>query len=201
MENALTDFFLYPDQTHKLYRKLTDFYIALIKRAKLEYNLDAIFTSDDIGTQTAPFFSLDIFREFFKPYYKRIIDTVHEMKMHFWLHSCGNIEIFLNDFIEIGLDVIHPIQKHTMNSAEISKKYGDRICIWAGFDVQQTIPYGTEEQVRQEVRDMLDTYFKKEGRLIMTFGNSLTNDCPIKSFEAVLDETYLYGSRLVKKLI
>ena len=199
MENALTDFYVYPEQTHKLYGMLTDYYIEVMKMAKKAYNLDGVFTSDDIGMQTGTFFSMEIFQEFFKPYYKRLIDAAHELGMHFWLHTCGNIEMFLDDFIEIGLDVIHPIQKYTMDERKIAEKYGDKICIWAGFDVQQTIPYGTTEDVRKEVRFMLDTYFRKEGRLIMTFGNGITEDCPIDSFEAVLDETFNYSKKLAEK--
>lgn len=95
MENALTDFYLYPEEVHKLFRYLTDFYMCAMERAKKELDVDGFFVSDDIGTQKGPFFSLDIFREFFKPYYKEIIDKAHELGTHFWLHSCGNIEMFL----------------------------------------------------------------------------------------------------------
>ena len=195
MENALTDFYLYPDEVHALFQKLTDFYLRIIERSHEELHADAIFTSDDIGTQTAPFFSEEIFLEFFKPYYKQMIDKAHSLGMHFWLHSCGNIQKFLPHLIEIGLDVIHPIQKYTMKEAEISKAYGDQICIWAGFDVQQTIPYGTPEEVRKEVRFMIDTYARPDGRFMLTCGNGLTPDCPIASFEALLDESFHYGTK------
>ena len=199
MENALMDFYLFPDEVHKLYRALTDFYKGIIVRARKELHADAVFTSDDIGTQTGAFFSLDIFREFFKPYYKELIETAHENDMHFWLHSCGNIEAFLPDLIEIGLDVIHPIQKYTMDEKSIAEKYGDKICIWAGFDVQQTIPYKSPSDVRAEVRFLMDTYYRKDGRLMITAGNGITGDCPVQSLEALYDECYDYGSKIGKK--
>lgn len=198
MENALTDFYLEPDSVHRLFRALTDFYKVMLERGRKELNLDGIFTSDDIGTQSGPFFSLDIFREFFKPYYKEIIEKAHSLGMHFWLHTCGNVEMFLPDLIEIGLDVIHPIQKHTMDERRIAGLYGNDICIWAGFDVQQTIPYGTADDVRKEVRFLIDTYYKKQGRLMITAGNGITPDCPYESLEALLDETYNYGMNKVK---
>lgn len=200
MENALTDFYLYPDEVHRLFQTLTDFYMRMIERCKEELHTDAIFTSDDIGTQNAPFFSEDIFIEFFKPYYKQLIDKAHSLGMHFWLHTCGNIEPFIPHFIELGLDVLHPIQKYTMEEAEIARKYGGQICIWAGFDVQQTIPYGTPEDVRKEVRFMIDTYARPDGRFMLTCGNGLTPDCPIGSFEALMDETYHYGTQKMKAL-
>ena len=81
---------------------------------------DCVWVTDDIGTQTGPMFGLDVFREFFKPRYAAMIEAAHDNNMHFWLHSCGNIELFIEDFIEIGLDVLHPIQKYTMDEREIA---------------------------------------------------------------------------------
>lgn len=193
MTDALMDFYTYPENIHRLFRSLTDFYIAVLERAKYELNLDGIFTTDDIGTQTAPFFSLKIFREFFKPYYKELVDKAHSLGMHFWLHTCGNIELFLPDFIEIGIDVLHPIQKYTMDEKNIAENFGGKICFWAGFDVQQIIPWGTPDEVRQEVRFLMDTYYRPEGKFMITAGNGLTKDCKLESLEALLDECYHYG--------
>ena len=196
MTNALMDFYLEPDNVHRLYRALTDFYLVVLERAKIELNIDGLFVSDDLGTQTGPFFSLEIFNEFFKPYYKELIDKAHSLGMHFWLHTCGNIENMLPEFIEIGLDVIHPIQKYTMDEQKIAQKYGNDICIWAGFDVQQIIPWGTPEEVRKEVRFMIDTYYRPEGRLMLTAGNGINGDCPIESLQALFDESFKYGLKL-----
>jgi len=197
MQNALTDFYTDPASVHRLFRALTDFYMRVMERGKEEMGLDGIFTSDDIGTQTGPFFSPAIFNEFFKPYYKELIDKAHSLGMHFWLHTCGNIEKFLPDFIEIGLDVIHPIQKYTMDEKAIAEKYGKDICIWAGFDVQRIIPYGTPDEVRKEVRFMIDTYLRPEGMLILTAGNAIREDCRVESLEALIDESYSYGIKKV----
>lgn len=193
MENALMDFYLYPEQVHRLFEALTNFYCRTLERCKAELGADGVFTSDDIGSQTSPFFSNEIFDTFFKPYYSRILAKAHELGMHFWLHTCGNVEAFIPRFIDMGLDVLHPIQKYTMEERAIVEKFGGQICFWAGFDVQQTIPYGTPEDVRREVRFMIDTYDRPDGRFMLTCGNSLTEDCPIASFEALLDESYRYG--------
>ena len=195
MENALMDFYLYPGQIHQLFDKLTDFYCRVLERGKSELAADGLFISDDIGTQKGPFFSLDIFREFFKPYYKRLIDKAHALDMHVWMHTCGNIELFLPDLIEIGLDVIHPIQKYTMDEAEIAKKFGGQITFWVGFDVQQIIPYGTPQEVSQEVRHLVDTFARKDGRFMLTLGNGATPDFPIESLQALLKTSYEYGRK------
>ena len=199
MENALTDFYFYPEETHKLYRMLTDFIKAVIVRAKKEVNPDGIFTSDDIGSQHSTFFSKEIFNTFYKPYYKEIIDCAHENGMHVWLHTCGNIQAFIPDFIEMGLDVIHPIQKYTMDEKEIAQLVDGRMSIWAGFDVQQTIPYGTPDDVRREVKFMMDTYFRKDGRLLFTAGNGITGDTPVESLDALFETAFAYGTQICQK--
>lgn len=197
MENALTDFYEYPDAVHAVFRKMTDFYKRMLARGKRELNLDGIFTSDDLGTQTSVFFSKEIFDTFFFPYYKEIVDWAHELGMHFWLHTCGNITEFLPRFIDIGIDVIHPIQKYTMDERKIAREFGDRIAIWAGFDVQRIIPYGTPEEVRAEVRNIVDAYARRDGRFLFTLGNGATRDTPIKSLEALFDEVFTYGRRTI----
>lgn len=199
MTNALMDFYTDPDKVHKLYSALTDFYMGLMERAKNEMQVDGILTSDDIGTQTGPFFSPEIFNEFFKPYYKKLIDKAHSLGMHFWLHSCGNIEKFIPEFIEIGLDVIHPIQKYAMNEKDIAKRYSKDICVWAGFDVQRIIPWGTPDEVRQEVRYLMDTYYRPEGKFMITAGNGVNGDCPLDSMKALYDESFCYGIEIVSK--
>lgn len=199
MTNALMDYYTDPESVHRLFRALTDFYMVIIERAKNELGIDGIFTSDDLGTQTGPFFSPAIFREFYKPYYKELIDKAHSLGMHFWLHCCGDVEKFIPDWIEIGLDVLHPIQKHTMDEKQIADKYGRDICIFAGLDVQQVIPWGTPEDVRQEVRYLIDTYYRPEGRLMLTAGNGINHDCTVESLEAFCDESVVYGLKKFAK--
>lgn len=199
MENALTDYYLYPDEVHRLYAKITQYTEAVIERSHNELHADAVFITDDIGTQTGPFFSPEIFREFFKPYYKQLIQKAHSLGMHFWMHTCGGIEPFLNDLIEIGLDVIHPLQKYTVDYKEIAEKYGGKICFLVGFDVQQIIPYGTTEDVREEVRNIIDTFAREDGRLIMDMGNGCTPDWKFESIQALYDETLTYSQKFFKE--
>jgi len=194
MAEALMDYYTNPAEVHRLYRALTDFYKRLMARGAGALDIDGIFTSDDLGTQTAPFFSPEIFDEFFAPYYRELIACAHELGMHFWLHCCGNVEPLIGRFVDLGLDVIHPIQKHAMDERRIADKYGRHICIWAGFDVQQIIPHGTPDDVRAEARFMIDTYYRPEGRLMLTAGNAIHDDCPIASLEALFDEWFTYGA-------
>ena len=195
MTNALTDYYDHSEEVHRLFRAITDFYLRMIERAHSELGVDGIFTSDDLGTQHSQFFSKAVFDEFFKPYYMEISEKIHSLNMDFWLHACGCIDKFLPSFIhDIKLDVIHPIQKYTMDEKEIARRFGDEICIWAGFDVQRIIPYGTPEEVRQEVRYLYDTYKNKNGRFMFTAGNGVNGDCPLESLAALYDEAYSYNA-------
>lgn len=189
MSNALMDYYTDPDKVHQLFRALTDFYLGVMRRMKAA-GADAIYVTDDLGTQTGPFFSPEIFDEFYAPYYEEQIRAAHEMGMHFWLHTCGDVDLHLPKLIDMGLDVIHPIQKFAMDARHAVAKYGGTICFWSGFDVQQTIPYGTVEEVREETRRMFDTYFREDGRFMFTLGNGATPDTPIDSLEALFDEAY-----------
>ena len=199
MQDTLMDFYLYPDAVHTLFHKLTDFYKRMITRAHDVLALDGIFTSDDLGTQNSLFFSPEIFDTFFAPSYKEIIQHGHALGMHFWLHTCGNIEQLIPRLIALGVDVLHPIQKYTMDEKHIAQAYGDKITIWAGFDVQRTIPFGTPDEVRSEVRFLMDAYARSDGRYMLTFGNSITPDTPIPSLHAIFDEAYRAGTEAVQR--
>ena len=190
MSDALMDFTTNPREVHRLYRALTDFYLVLIERARKELDADGILTTDDLGTQGGPFFRAETFREFLAPYYGELFARAHRFGMHFWLHSCGNIASFLPDLIGLGLDVIHPLQRHAMDERALAALVGGRTCVWAGVDVQQTIPFGTPEEVRAEVRRLLDAWRRPEGRLLLGAGNMLHEDCGSANLAALFDEAY-----------
>lgn len=193
MEDALMDPHTNPRELHRLLEAMADFYLVALERGREELRLDGVLTTDDLGTQTGPFFSPATFDEFYAPYYRRLIDKAHALGMHFWLHTCGDVGALLGRFVSLGLDVIHPIQKYCMDERQVARQFGDRLTVWAGFDVQQIIPWGTPEQVRAEVRHLMDTYWRPEGRFLFTAGNAINGDCPLPSLEALYDEAFRYG--------
>jgi len=201
MENILCDFYEHPREVHRLMDALTDFYCAIIRRCAKELPLDFIISSDDIGMQTGPMFSPAIFREFFRGRYAKMIRTAHDCNLHFWLHACGNIEPFLADFVAMGLDVIHPIQKYTMDERAIAARYGGKLAFWTGMDVQQILPRGTPDDVRREVRFMIDTYDRPDGGCIITAGNGIGADVPMENLLAFYDESYEYGIEHRRRLL
>jgi len=190
MENALEDLLLNKDKVHRLFRELCDFYIGIINRMQNEIGCDGVYVTDDLGSQQDLMFSPEIFREMFLPYYKKVIDTCHRNGLHFWLHSCGNIEKILPDLIELGVDIIHPIQKFAMNEEDISAKYKGKICFMCGMDVQNVMPFGTTDDVRSEVNRLVNIFKADNGRMIFSMGNGVTPNIPIENIYALYDEVY-----------
>ncbi len=193
MENILTDYYEHPAEVHRLHDALCSLYERWIRRAARELRPDGFWTSDDLGHQTQPMMRPKLFREFLKPYYRRIAETCHDCGLHFWLHSCGNNTPLLPDLIDAGLDVFHPVQKHTMREREVAEAFGDRLTFLAGFDVQHTLPEGTPDEVRAEVRALMDTFDRPDGGMLIAAGNGIVSGTPFENIEAFLDEASRYG--------
>lgn len=202
MSNAMTDYYFYPDETHRFLEVLTDTYVQIMVRAIKEAHIDGFWFADDLGTQISSFISPQLFREFYAPCYKKLIDTAHSYGVTVWQHSCGNIKGLIPELIECGLDVLHPIQKYTMDEQEIAREFGDKICLLVGLDVQHIIPNGTPEECRAEVRHIMDTFFRPDGRFMITLGNVICGlNVPVENFAAVYDEVYKYGTEIVQRAL
>ncbi len=115
----------------------------------------------DFGTQNSTFCAPETFRRLWLPYYRQINDWIHT-RTHWktFKHSCGAVETFMEDFIEAGFDIINPVQCSAtgMDPKVLKKKYGDRLVFWGGgVNTQQTLPFGTPQDVRDEVLRQVDT--------------------------------------------
>ena len=193
MENLMVDYYENPDQIHRLHEALCNLYVRTIRRMARELKPDGFWTSDDLGHQTQCMMRRQTFQEFLKPYYARVGQACREARMHFWLHSCGNNTVILDDLIEAGVNVFHPVQKHTMNEQAVAKQYGDRLTFLAGFDVQHILQEGTPDQVRREVRYLIDTFDRKDGGMCLAAGNGIVAGTPFENIDAFLDEAARYG--------
>jgi uroporphyrinogen decarboxylase len=194
LQNLLMDYYIAPDQVHRLYTALCDLYCGYLSRAIEVLHPDGFWTSDDLGHQKNLFMRPDTFREFLKPYYQRIGAVVKPAQIHWWLHSCGNNAKVLDDLIEVGVDVFHPVQKGTMDEAVVARDFGDRLTFLAGFDVQHILQEATPDDVRQEVRHLINTFDRPNGGLCLAAGNGIVAGTPFENIEAFLDETLSYGT-------
>ncbi len=195
MANLMIDYYEQPGEIHRLHDALCALYVALIERAVEELAPDGFWTSDDLGHQTQCMMRAPTFREFLKPYYVRVGEACSKGNMHFWLHSCGNNTVILDDLIDAGVDVFHPVQKHTMDEQAVAAQYGDRLTFLAGFDVQHILQEGSPEDVRREVRYLIDTFDRPDGGMCLAAGNGIVSGTPFENIAAFLDEAVRYGAK------
>jgi hypothetical protein len=193
MQNLLMDYYFAPEQVHRLHDALCDLYCRYLKRAIRELRPNGFWTSDDLGHQKQLFMSPAAFRELIKPYYLRIGALLQEHGLHWWLHSCGNNTAILDDLIEAGVDVFHPVQKGTMDYGFVAREYGDRLTFLVGFDVQHVLPEGTPAEVRAEVRSIIDAFDRPEGGMCLAAGNGIVAGISLENIDAFLDEALRYG--------
>lgn len=195
MENLMIDYYESPDQVHRLHNALCDQYSRYLKRALRDIKPDGFWTSDDLGHQTQSMMSPEIFHEQIKPYYDRIGALLRLAGVHWWLHSCGNNTPLLPDLIDAGVNVFHPVQKHTMDEKATAAKFGDKITFLAGIDVQHTLQEKDPAGVRDEVRFLIDTFDRPEGGMCIAAGNGIVSGTPFENIEAFLDEAVEYGEQ------
>jgi hypothetical protein len=195
MTNLLLDFIDHPEQVHKLYEALCDTYLAYLRHALQVFHFDGFWTSDDLGHQKQLFMRPQTFRTFLKPRYERLGKLLGEHGIHWWLHSCGNNTAILGDLADAGVTVFHPVQKHTMDERMVAAQYGERMSFLAGFDVQQILQTGSTEEVRAEVRFLIDTFDRAEGGLCLAAGNGILPGTPLENVDAFLNEALVYGER------
>ena len=195
MTTLLMDYYLYPEEIHRLNDALCRLYCGYLNVAIRELKPDAFFTSDDLGHQTQLFIRPETFQEFLKPYYLRVGVVTKEHGLHWWLHSCGNNTAVLDDLAEVGVNVFHPVQKGTMDEAAVAREFGDRLTFLAGIDVQHVLQEKDPDGVREEVRFLIDTFDRPEGGLCLAAGNGIVSGTPLENIEAFLDEAVIYGSQ------
>lgn len=189
MENLLVDYIEEPENVHKLNELVLSTELKLLKDCAEKIHPDGYMISDDLGSQHSLLMNPKHFKEFLYPYYKRLWGLAHQYGMHTWLHTCGCIKEVIGDLIDAGLDVLHPIQKHTMDWDEIATQWKGKITFMVGMDVQQTLQQATPEEVREEVRLMKRTFSSPEGGMIIASGNGIVAGTPFENIDAFLDES------------
>jgi len=121
---------------------------------------DLVTAGDDFGTSTASYMSPDDFRTLVKPYYRKLIERVKGRWPHvkFYLHSHGQIMDLVGDLVECGFDVLNPVLPlDHMDPVRLKREFGRDLCFHGGIDIEHIVPFGTLDEVRQHVREVIDT--------------------------------------------
>lgn len=152
----------------------------------------------DFGTQSGQFLSAETYRALYGVFHKRVNDWVHaKTAWKTFIHSCGAVEPLIEDFIAAGFDILNPVQCSAagMDAAGLKSKYGDRIVFWGGgVDTQKTLPFGTVDAVRAEVRARIETLAPGGGFVFNTIHN-VQYGCPVENVRAVYDTLRECGVR------
>ncbi len=147
-------------------------------------------TGTDFGTQRGPFLSRAAYRELFMPVHRRVNDWVHaHSRWKTFIHTCGSVEALIPDFIEAGFDILNPVQCSAahMDPAYLKEKYGRQITFWGGgVDTQHTLPFGTPDEVRQEVRERIQI-FKPGGGFVFNAIHNIQSRVPVQNVLAMFE--------------
>ncbi|HUS46506.1 MAG TPA: uroporphyrinogen decarboxylase family protein [Phycisphaerae bacterium] len=156
LERMMIDLVDKPELAREVLRRVTDFYVEYFRRilSAAEGEIDLVFTADDIGGQQGLLVSLEMWAEFIKPCHERINKAVHEFGARVIYHSDGAVMQAVPGLIDMGIDVLQALQfdARGMDPAVLQERYGERLCFCGGVSVQRTLPFGTVEDVREEVR-------------------------------------------------
>ncbi len=185
-EKLLTDLSLAPDLADQILEIPYQYHLTAAKTLT-KLGVDMIWLGDDVGAQDGMIISPKMWRKFLKP---RMAEFIKELKtinpnVKVAYHSDGNIINIIPDLIEIGLDVLNPIQPACMDPSQIKKAFGDHLCFWGSIDEQHTLPFGSPNDVRNEVINRIET-LGKNGGLILGPTHHIQLDTPLENFWAMV---------------
>ncbi|MBD3306229.1 hypothetical protein GF339_07555 [candidate division KSB3 bacterium] len=185
MENLLMDFVLHPSFVHQLFELITEFNLKVVKNL-INFPIDGIYFGDDWGSQGGLLISPATWREFIKPYMKRLYAQAHQQGYDVFIHSCGNNSLIMEDLIEIGVNVFNPFQPEVIDVEQMMQQYAQRLAFYGSLSIQRTLPFGTPADVRQEVKHRL-RLARQYGGLIISPAHDMPPDIPTDNVLAMLD--------------
>lgn len=195
MSETLLDFYKRPRELHEIIERVFDHHLRVFRRCAqiAAGRMHAAAMADDWGLQDRAFINLKLFREFFKPRYRRWFDEIKAAGLHPWMHSCGRVNEVIEELIDCGLEVINLQQPNVVGIEEIARRYRGRICFESIVDTQTTLPRGTYDEIRRQAHALLDAWATPEGGFIVSDYNDaeaigVTLDRRLVMFEAFAEK-------------
>jgi uroporphyrinogen decarboxylase len=193
MQALLSDMATNKGFAHELFERLTRYSITA-GQALVDTGVDVVWLGDDFGTQERMLVSPSMWREFIKGRYARIIAALKERnpQLKVAYHCDGYIEPIIPELIEIGLDVLNPVQPLSMNPEKLKRQYGQHLSFWGTVDVQRTFPFGTPQEVEAEVRERLRTV-APGGGFVLCSAHRVQPGTPLVNVNAYYRAARQYG--------
>jgi len=153
MEDLMMDMLRSPPLAHQLFERTAALQCSAAEKFA-SAGVDIVITGDDVAGQQGLLMKPGMWREFLKPRLAATIRAIKKIrsKTYVFYHSDGNVEALIPELIEIGVDILNPVQPECMDPAAIKRRFGDRLSFWGTVSVQKTMPFGTSDDVRSEVR-------------------------------------------------
>lgn len=159
--------------------------------------VDVVMIGDDLTGQNGPLFSPAFYRKVVKPRQKKLVQHIKSLTgAKIWYHTCGSCLEYIPDLLDNGVDILNPVQTSAagMDPALLKQRYGHRLTFWGGgCDAQHVLPFGTSEQVREQVRRNMEV-FKPAGGYVFNGIHNIQADVPPENVVALFDAAYEYGS-------
>jgi len=197
MDSLLMDMKTNPDLANFLLDKFTDFYYQYYKRIFEQAGdlIDIFALADDLGMQNGLIIRPQMFEDFIAPRIKLMADLAHKFDIKLLLHSCGSIRKIIPRLIELGVDILDPIQPEAgnMDPVEIKKEFGDEICLRGGSSALKILTRGTVEDAERETQRILK-YLAPGGGYILAAGHPVLQvDMPVDNIIAMYETGYRFG--------
>ncbi len=186
IQNFLADMAADPGFAKKLLNTIIEKNIVMLENILNIPEIDGVLLGSDWGSQRGLLMSPAIWEDMIAPGEQREYDLVHSYGKDVWVHSCGCIDVIIPRLVEMGLDVLNPIQPECMDIQKLKKDFGDKLTFWGGISTQDTLPYGTPDEVKKEAR-RIRNIMSKDGGYIFAPSQSIQGDVPVENILALLE--------------
>jgi len=197
MENIFMDMLLHPEFTEALFRKLTDFYVRVYRNymKAVGETIQMVIYYEDLSGQDGPLISPALYRKYVKPCHRRIFQAIREhTRAKICVHTCGSVYAFLDDYVELGVDVINPVQTSArdMDPHRLKEKYGKVLSFHGAIDTQKFLPRATVAEIEEEARRMIRT-LGRGGGYLFTSCHSIQPDVSPEKIVALFHSAVKHG--------
>ncbi|HIJ73299.1 MAG TPA: hypothetical protein HPP83_04275 [Candidatus Hydrogenedentes bacterium] len=184
--NMLVDPYVETENWAALRDRVLEYNLAMIDQW-IERNADGVYFSDDWGSQQGLLMEPDDWRTYYKPSYEAMFQRVRDGGAHVWMHLCGNVTAIIPDLIDIGLNVLNPVQPQAMDVRALSREFGGKVCFFGGADVQGTLIYGTPDDVKREADELVELFGCFNGGYIASTSHSIMPETPLDNVIALYE--------------
>ena len=174
------------DFARTLLRRIVDRNMVMLENILSCEGIDGVLLGSDWGSQQGLLMSLAMWDDLIRPGEQREYDLIHSCGKDVWIHSCGKVDRLIPRLIEMGADVLNPLQPECMDIAAIKAEFGARIAFWGGVSTQRLLPFGTPEEVRREAR-AVKAMMRRNGGYIFAASQEIQADVPIENLRALLE--------------